>query len=161
MNRVDYNEKAQARLNDQQSYKCTPSSRAKSMIGQLTELLNRLRRNSAISLDEGRQVKPTDTALVRFYGLPKIHKPNVPLRAMVALKGSLTNNLSRWMARKFNFLRECSRTSINSASQFLADIRGNVVRSDQIMVSFDVASLFTSNTSDLAHDILRKRLEEN
>ncbi|BHF64431.1 hypothetical protein SprV_0200743500 [Sparganum proliferum] len=89
MNRVDYNEKAQALLDDQQSYKSTSSSRAKSMIGQLTGLLNRLKRNSAISLDEWRQMKPTDTALARFYGLPKIQKPNVPLRPIVALKAVL------------------------------------------------------------------------
>ncbi|BHF64430.1 hypothetical protein SprV_0200743400 [Sparganum proliferum] len=89
MNRVDYNEKAQALLDDQQSYKSTSSSRAQSMIGQLTGLLNRLKRNSAISLDEWRQMKPTDTALARFYGLPKIQKPNVPLRPIVALKAVL------------------------------------------------------------------------
>nr|VZI37113.1 unnamed protein product [Spirometra erinaceieuropaei] len=95
MNRVDYNEKAQALLDDQQSYKSMPSSRAKSMIGQLTGLLKRLKRNSAISLDEWRQMKPTDTALARFYGLPKIHEPKDPLRLIVALKGSPTYNLSK------------------------------------------------------------------
>ncbi|BHF73650.1 hypothetical protein SprV_0401673200 [Sparganum proliferum] len=82
-------------------------------------------------------MKPTDTSLARFYGLLKIHKPNVSLRPIVALKGSLTYNLSKWMARKLNFLREGSRTSINSAFQFLADIRGKVVRPDQIMMSLE------------------------
>ncbi|BHF71903.1 hypothetical protein SprV_0401496400 [Sparganum proliferum] len=161
MNRVDYNGKAQALLDDQQSYKSTPFSQAKSMIGQLSGLLGRLKRNSATSLDEWRQRKPTDTALDRFYGLPKIHKSNVPLRPIIALKGSPTYNLSKWMARKLSFPGEGSRTSINSASQFLADIRGKVFRPDQIMLSFDVGSLFTSIPPDLARDVPRKWLKEN
>nr|VZI01899.1 unnamed protein product [Spirometra erinaceieuropaei] len=64
------------------------------------------------------------------------------------------------MSRKPNFLLEGSVTSVNSASQFLADIRGKTIGPDQIMVSLGV-SLSTSIPPYLARDVLRKRLEES
>nr|VZI37262.1 unnamed protein product [Spirometra erinaceieuropaei] len=65
------------------------------------------------------------------------------------------------MARKLNIPRGGSRPSINSTSQFPVDIRGKVIRPNQIMVSFDVASLFASIPPDLARDALHKQLEDN
>ncbi|BHF72598.1 hypothetical protein SprV_0401566600 [Sparganum proliferum] len=141
MKRADYNEKAQPLQDDQQSYKSASASQAKSIIDQLTALLSRLRRNNVISPDEWRQTKPTDTALVRFYGLPKTHKPSVPLRLIVALKGNPTYNLAKWMSRKLNFLRAGFLTLVNLASQFLSGIRGKTIQPNQIMVSFGVVSL--------------------
>ncbi|VDN17898.1 unnamed protein product [Dibothriocephalus latus] len=93
--------------------------------------------------------KHTHDTLALFYGLPKIHKPNVSLRPIVAHKGIPNYNLAKWMYRKLKFLQGNSTTLVQSASRFLEDLRGQTIQTDEIMVSFDVTSLF-----------LHKRLEE-
>nr|VZI49043.1 unnamed protein product [Spirometra erinaceieuropaei] len=50
--------------------------------------------------------------------------------------------------------------SIEVASQFLIDLRGRRIKSDEITVSFDVTSLFTSIPPNLAGEFLRKGLRE-
>nr|VZI05698.1 unnamed protein product [Spirometra erinaceieuropaei] len=64
------------------------------------------------------------------------------------------------MYAKLKSLQGNSTISVRSASQFLIDLKGQRIRSDEIMVSFDVTSLFRSIQPNLAREVLRKRLEE-
>ena len=43
-------------------------------------------------------LRPSATACLKFYGLPKIHKPDVPLRPIVASQGSPTCTLAKYLA---------------------------------------------------------------
>ena len=89
-------------------------------------------------------LKPTDSPAPRFYGQPKIHKPGVPIRPIVSYSGSPLYNLNKYIA---NILKAYVRDENNNAKNsttFSNYIRNVPIEDDEIMVSFDVTSLYTN-----------------
>ncbi|BHF80586.1 hypothetical protein SprV_0702371400 [Sparganum proliferum] len=70
--------------------------------------------------------RPQDTALARFYGLPKVHKDGAPLRPVVSLKGTPTYGLAKWLFRRLKSLTDESDTAVSSSAQFLEKLKGDL-----------------------------------
>ncbi|BHF66478.1 hypothetical protein SprV_0200949500 [Sparganum proliferum] len=108
--------------------------------------------------------RPQDTALARFYGLPKVHKDGAPLRPIVSLKGTPKYGLAKWLFRRLKFLTAESDTTVSSSAQFLEKLKGVSLHPNEVMVSFDVTSRFTSIPEDLAIEtielLLRSKYDE-
>ncbi|BHF67907.1 hypothetical protein SprV_0301093600 [Sparganum proliferum] len=120
----------------------------KKLVTQINTTLTMLQKNGAMA--ERLATKPTDAAMARFYGLPKIHKDGARLRPIVSLRGTPTFNLAKWMSRRLNCLTSGSDTTVRSSAHFLERLKGLQIDTDEVMVSFDVTSLFTSIPKDLA-----------
>ncbi|VDN15846.1 unnamed protein product [Dibothriocephalus latus] len=95
-------------------------------------------------------MKVTDTVPAFFYGLPNMQKSNVSLRAIVALEGIPTYNLAKRIYTKLKFLQGNSNTSVQSESQFLQDLPGRTILSDELIDSFNATFAFTSIPPNLA-----------
>ena len=107
------------------------------------------------------RIRPNDATTAKFYGLPKVHKENIPLRPIVSLPGSPTYELSKYLAMILHPLVKTSPHTINNANDFLTNIKDLKLEPDEIMISFDVVSLFTSIPLDTAKRITNEILTNN
>jgi hypothetical protein len=59
-----------------------------------------MRLNHTITDAEYQRMKPGDSVLPLFYGNPKIHKSDIPLRPIVSFCGSTTYNLAKEISKR-------------------------------------------------------------
>nr|VZH98217.1 unnamed protein product [Spirometra erinaceieuropaei] len=150
LDRKDYIQKAKGLLEDRQFYVPCATNPLKALTREINATLLALENSGPITPTDRRMARPQDTALARFYGLPKVHKDGAPLRPIVSLKGTPTYGLAKWLFRRLKLLAAESDTTVSSSAQFLEKLKGVNLHPNEVMVSFDVTSLFTSIPQDLA-----------
>ena len=96
-----------------------------------------------------------------MYGLPKIHKHGNPLRPIVSSTGSVSYQLSKYLASLLNpVLGTISGSHITNSENFINKIiNTNLER--KIMISLDVLSLFTNVPIDGIVEFLHDYLQDN
>jgi len=86
----------------------------------------------------------------KLYGLPKLHKPGIPMRPIVSFCGSPTYELSKYLTTILQPLTDKSRYKLQSTENFIGIIKTVQIPDGYKLVSFDVKSLFTSIPLQLA-----------
>ncbi|BHF62108.1 hypothetical protein SprV_0100508900 [Sparganum proliferum] len=160
MDKAEYCAKLGNLLMDKEAYAPSTVSEFKKLVNSINKTIGKLRKAGALTRREALAAKATDAAMARFYGLPKVHKPGVPLRPIVSLRGTPTFGLSKWLYQRLCFLTKDSEWTVKSAEEFLSRIKRLEVKADEVMVSFDVISLFTSIPPALAVDTIDGFLRE-
>ena len=79
MDQQDYNNKAQALLQDTNMYKVLPKDPTPQLKNKLITLLKNIKQTGGLSTQKYKQLYPTSTVPPKYYGLPKIHKTGTPL----------------------------------------------------------------------------------
>ena len=109
-----------------------------------TTLLNLLKKSGHLTDDEYKRLYPNGSHIGVLYGLPKVHKPNVPTRPICSMVGTSTYELGKHIADIIKPAATSSLgTDLTNTFQFVEQI-GRKDLSDVHMISFDVKSLFTN-----------------
>ena len=101
------------------------------------------------------RLKPSNTKAPRFYGLPKIHKPDMPLRPIVSAIGSPTYSLAKFVTK---IISPLTGQTVAHVLDFRNMILKERIDESEIMVSFDVKSLFTNVPIDKTLEVIGNKL---
>ncbi|BHF57593.1 hypothetical protein SprV_0100053500 [Sparganum proliferum] len=143
LNKADYKAKMLSLLEDRPTYKPLSADPTKAPTSSIAKVLKHLTGKKQLPGDITKFLKQTEPTIVRIYGLPKVHKAEVPLRPIVSLIGAPNYKISKWLFHQLHPLTRNCETSIAKSTEFLKRLRGITVSADEIMVSFDIVSLFT------------------
>ncbi|XP_078368996.1 uncharacterized protein LOC144652975 [Oculina patagonica] len=90
-----------------------------------------------------KSLSPNSSRLAHLYGLPKTHKATLSVRPILSATGTYNYNLAKWLEEKLKPLSMNNHT-ITDAFSFSDEIRTVQMGDNDILVSYDVSSLFTN-----------------
>ena len=160
MDRQDYINKANHLLN-QSTYRSIAKDPTRSIKNKLNNILKRVKNQTGLDSNTYKSMYPTGCVQPKFYGLPKIHKPDTPLRPIVSSCGSVTYGVAKELAKILNPLVGKSPHHITSTQDFVEQARHIKLEPGECLSSYDVSALFTSVPIDPALNIIKDLLDKD
>ena len=158
LDRDEYDDKLMTMLKNITTFvelKRDPTQKTERVVNQF---VLQLRQEDKISPTTTHPLKSSDASSPRLYGLPKIHKANFPLRPIVSFIGLPTYTLSKELASILSKLTGLSEHHVKNSEEFVKLVTTIKIEETEILVSFDMISLFTKIPVDLAIKVAQERL---
>ena len=147
LDKDDYNQKMDTILADTPKFQLLNEDPVKvtlKRVNQVKSLLKKLKAENSLSEKSYNGLYHTGSRIGILYGIPKIHKPNMPLRPIL----SYVNHYSYKLAKFFIPLLTPLTTSpfiISASFSFVQELLNSDIDSGNVfMASLDVVSLFTN-----------------
>lgn len=156
VDRSDYDAAIQQMIDD------GPYSEVKNPSGRMTTACQRIAEKHKETFGGDRwkrSMLPSYAKVPRIYGLPKIHKTGNSYRPIVSKINSQFYNMSKWLVGRFASLKSFDNFSIKNAIQLTEKLCNVKLAETEVLVSFDIASYFTSVPVEKSLDCLQNWLD--
>lgn len=161
MKKEDYQNLAKELLTDEVHYKRIPRDPTNTIQQKANKLMTNLKKT--IQDDSGMIKKHTiyNSKIPKFYGLPKIHKPQLSLRPIISSIDCPTIRITQYttdlLTASYNRHNNYYVQDSFSFSEFINNFE---YPPGYVLVSLDAISLFTNITAELAIQCIKKHWNE-
>ena len=124
-------------------------------------LIKSLKDKQNMSQKLAQQLMPSHSSCPRLYGLPKIHKPDVPLRPITCMMDSPAHKTAAYLTKVISPVLGKSEYTVKNSAAFVGELQTLTLTPEDRLVSFDVTSLFTRVPTAEAVDIICRKLDED
>ena len=164
MDLIDYENKAFNLLSDTNTYvelRKDPTEELNSLIRK--KINSHLKSHPDFEELKKQLIRPNFSSPY-FYGLPKIHKPEIPLRPVISTVGAATRPIAGWIANILSkyvgtFSSAHIRNNVDFKNRLIEFQRENAI-SNTKMLSFDVKALFTNVPTDTVLHFIERKITE-
>ena len=94
--------------------------------------------------------------LAHLYGLPKTHKKKLAMRPILSATGTYNYKLAKWLDEKLKPLSVNEHT-VSDIFVFADELREMKIKDREVLVSYDVSSLFTNVPVDETIESITQR----
>ena len=157
MDKNKYIQAATLMLSDKKTYEPLKKDPTNTIHNKVNNAIKLWNDKNYINEITANSLKSSNPLPARFYGLPKIHKLNFPLRPIVSFCGSPTYNLASFYNNIIsnNITPPISR--IKNSSDFIEKIKNIEVPLNHKIISLDAVSLFTNVQIGIAIKGIKER----
>jgi hypothetical protein len=103
----------------------------------------------------------SNPSVPKVYGLPKIHKIGNKMRPIVSNVSAPSYKLSKWLLSELNKFPKIEGMYVKNSFQLVKKLEKVELEPDEVLVSFDVVSLFPSIPVDIAMTEMENYLTKN
>ena len=160
MDRQDYINKSNQLLS-QPASRTIPRDPANKIKPKLINILKRIKSQTGLDNNIYRAMYPMGYGAPKFYGLPKIHKQDTPLRPILSSCGSVTYGVAKELSKILKPLVGKSPHHINRTQVFVEQVKNVTLLPGECLSSYNVSALFTSVPVDPALGNIKDLLENN
>lgn len=157
MNKIDYNNKIENLLNDTNTYKKLKSDPTNIFEKKNNAFVKKILNNKEISTIDAKKLTIHNSIPPKIYGLPKIHKNDIPLRPIVSCIQSPFYNLSKYLSNCLSNITRKNEYYIKDSFSFKDFIDTLVIPDNYKLLSLDVVSLYTNIPNILVQKILSEK----